>query len=128
MQLTSGDTADCPLGDGTALIMGGSGVPLPPPQELQAAYVDYLEPRGFTGTMQALFTPEGAYPLTGVHTLPLDTSLAQGQQILDSAILSQIAGGHVDAANPVVVVGDSQSALLAGLTMQQLADQGAPQR
>lgn len=30
VQLTSGDSADSLLGDGTALIMGGSGVPTPP--------------------------------------------------------------------------------------------------
>ena len=29
VQLTSGDTADSPLGDGTALILGGSGLETP---------------------------------------------------------------------------------------------------
>jgi hypothetical protein len=29
VQLTNGETADFPLGDGTALVMGGSGFPIP---------------------------------------------------------------------------------------------------
>ena len=62
------------------------------------------------------FTPEGLYPVTGVHTLLVDTSFAQEEQILDFAIQSQIAAGGVDAANPVVVFGWSQSADFSGLT------------
>jgi hypothetical protein len=126
VKLTSGDTADSPLGDGTAFIIGGSGLPMPPPSYVNAADQLYLEPRGFTGTPQALDTPEAFYPITGVHSLPFDTSAAQGQQILDAAILHQIATGHVDAANPVVVFGLSQSSVIASTTMTELAHQGVP--
>ncbi|MGA8544934.1 MAG: PE-PPE domain-containing protein [Mycobacterium sp.] len=124
--LTSGDTADSALGGGTAFVMGGSGLPIPPPSYVEAVDRLYLEPRGFTGTPQALDTPEGLYPVTGVHSLPFDTSAAQGQEILDAAILHQIATGHVDAANPVVVFGLSQSSVIASTTMTELANQGVP--
>ena len=124
VQLTSGDSADSPLGDGVALVMGGSGISIPPEQYLDAADTLYLQPRDFTGTAQALVTPEGLYPATGVHSLT--RSEAEGQQILDSAIQSQIAGGHVDAANPVVVFGWSQSSAISSLTMEQLHNQGVP--
>jgi PE-PPE domain len=124
--LASGDTADSALGDGTAFVIGGSGLPMPPPSYVDAVDQLYLEPRGFTGTPLALDTPEGFYPVTGVHSLPYDTSAAQGQQILDAAILHQIATGHVDAANPVVVFGLSQSTAIASTTMTELANQGVP--
>ena len=105
VQLTSGDAPDSPLGDGTALVMGGSGIPIPPQSYLDAADTLYLQPRDFTGTPQALDTLEGFYPTTGVNSLTAGASEAQGAQILDGAITGQIAGGNVDAANPVVVFG-----------------------
>ena len=126
VQLTGGDTADSALGGGTAFVIGGSGLPTPPPSYVDAVDRLYLEPRGFTGTPQALDTPEGFYPVTGVHSLPYDTSAAEGQQILDAAILHQIASGNVDAANPVVVFGLSQSSGIASTTMTELANQGVP--
>ncbi len=126
VQLISGDSADSLLGDGSALIMGGSGIPIPPESYVDAADTLYLEPRGFTGSPQALDTPEGFYPTTGVNSLTVDASEAQGAQILDGAITGQIAGGNVDAANPVVVFGYSQSSALSSMTMQQLYDQGVP--
>jgi hypothetical protein len=126
VRLTSGDAADSPLGDGIALVMGGSGIPIPPQSYLEAANTLYLQPRDFTGTPQALDTPEGFYPTTGVNSLTADASEAQGAQILDGAITGQIAGGNVDAANPVVVFGYSQSSALSTFTMQQLQAQGVP--
>lgn len=93
VQLTSGDSADSLLGDGTALVMGGSSIPIPPESYVAAADTLYLEPRGFTGSPQALDTPEGFYPTTGVNSLTADASEAQGAKILDSAILGQIGGG-----------------------------------
>ena len=126
VRLTSGDGADSPLGDGTALVMGGSGIPIPPERYVEAADTLYLQPRDFTGTPQALDTPEGFYPTTGVNSLTADASEAQGAQILDGAITGQIAGGNVDAANPVVVFGYSQSSAMSTFTMQQLQAQGVP--
>lgn len=117
---------DAPLGGGTALIMGGSGMPTP-----GQAYADmvnelYLAPLGFTGTTEILSTPEALYPFLGAFTETFDRSAEQGGQILEAAILQQIAGGQVDADNPVVVFGWSQSAVISTMVMQRLADQGVP--
>ncbi len=120
------DTADSPLGDAAALVFGGSGIPIPPPQYVDAAETLYLQPLGFTGTAQSSFTPEGAYPLTGVHSLGAVTSVSQGEQIMVSDIESQIAAGGVSPENPVVVFGYSQSSDIASLTMSELAQQGVP--
>ena len=45
---------------------------------------------------------------------------------MDGAITGQIADGNVDAANPVVVFGYSQSSAMSTFTMQQLQAQGVP--
>ena len=63
------DTADSPLGDGTALVFGPSGVPIPPPQYVDAADTLYLQQLGFTGTAQSSYIPDGLYPLTGIKSL-----------------------------------------------------------
>lgn len=114
------------LGDGTALIMGGSGNPLPAQSYVDAADMLYLQPLGYTGTPQALFTPAGFYPTTGVKSLPAFVSETQGAQILSETVSRQIAGGGVDATNPVVVFGYSQSSALSSLAMARLAEQGVP--
>jgi hypothetical protein len=116
------NTAESPLGDGTALIMGPSGIPIPTQAYADAVDELYLQPRDFTGTTQILATPEGLYPITGVKSLELDPSVDQGRQILDAAIQNQTA----DAANPTVVFGFSQSSTVASQTMQDLADHHVP--
>ena len=120
------DTADSPLGDGTALVFDGSGDPIPPPQYVDAVDALYLQALGFTGTAQSSFVPDGLSPLTGVHSLGLGTSLGQDQQIMVSDIEGQISAGGVSPENPVVVFGYSQSSLAASLIMPQLHDAGVP--
>ena len=126
VRLTSGDTADSPLGDGTAFILGGSGLETPGQPYADIVDTEYLAPRDFTGTTQIVTTPEALYPFLGPFTETFDDSEAQGQQILDTAILNQIAGGNVDAANPVDVFGYSQSAVIGSLLMPELASQNVP--
>lgn len=126
IQLVDVDTAASPLGDGIALVFDGSGDPIPPPQSVDAAVELYLQPLGFTGTAQSAFIPDGLYPLTGIKSLELGPSLAQGQQMMASDIEARIAAGGVSAENPVVVFGYSQSAAVASLTMSQLAHDGVP--
>jgi hypothetical protein len=120
------DTAESPLGDGTALVFDGSGGSIPTPQYVDAVDTLYLQPLGFTGTAESSFIPDGLYPLTGVKSLELGTSLGQDQQIMVSDIEGQIAAGGVSPENPVVVFSYSQSADAASLTMSQLAQQGVP--
>jgi hypothetical protein len=126
VKLISGDTADSPLGDGTALILGGSGLPTPGQPYADVVVADYLAPRDFTGATQIVTTPEGLYPFLGPFGETFDDSEAQGQQDLDTAILNQIAGGQVDAANPVDVFGYSQSSVISSLLMPELASQNVP--
>jgi hypothetical protein len=83
----------------------------PPAPDLQVRAVRL----SFDGTTQVLYTPEGLYPFTGVKSLPFDTSEDQDAQALYGAIMNQIDGGHVDAANPVVVFGWSPLVDLVGL-------------
>jgi hypothetical protein len=120
------DTADSPLGDGTALVFGPSGVPIPPPQYVDAADTLYLQQLGFTGTSQSSYIPDGFYPFTGVKSLGAVTSLGQDQQIMVSDIEGQIAAGGVSPENPVVVFSWSQSSDAASQIMSELAQQGVP--
>jgi PE-PPE domain len=110
------------FGADTALIMGPSGVPTPPQSYVDAAENLYLVPKGYGAyTPQALDTPEQWYPITGVNSLPIDTSIAQGVTILNGAINQQIAAG-----NHVVVFGYSQSSVVASQEMAQLASSSNP--
>jgi hypothetical protein len=100
-----------------AIVIGGSGNPIP-----NQTYVDgvlkWATQGGFTwpaANVQALFTPEGLYPLTGVRSLPLDISVNQGVEILDQAIKQQIATN-----GSVLVQGYSQSAIISSLEMRNL--------
>jgi hypothetical protein len=115
VRLASTD-ADSPLGDGTALLMGGTSIPQPSQLYLDAANTLYLQQRGFDGTLQSLFTPENAS----------STSAARGDQILDSTILQEFNSGDLSAQNPLVVFGYSQSASISTEVMRELAGQGVP--
>lgn len=90
------------------LIMGPSGVPIPS-QGYGDVVMAYYIPDATQGTQQLLFTPEGLYPITGVKSLPLDTSTDQGVQILSDALSS------LPAQTKVTVFGYSQSAIISSL-------------
>ena len=116
--------AQTTLLDTESWIMGGSGLPIPPPQYLIALTERYVDPAvpKFAGqptfpvdATNALFTPEGLYPITGVKTLPLDTSVEQGATILFHTILEEIGRG-----NDLVVTGYSQSGVINGVVMDKL--------
>jgi hypothetical protein len=75
-------------------VMGGTGLPIP-----DQDYIDYVQALCFppaavfngqptfpNADPQGLITPEEFYPLTGVKSLPLDTSVSQGVTILNDAI------------------------------------------
>ena len=119
------DTADSPLGDGTALVFGGTLLPTPPEQYVDAADTLYLQQLGFTGTAESSYTPEGSSALDP-NTIGYGTSLGQDQSIMVFDIESQIAGGGVSAENPVVIFGYSQSSEASSLLMQQLQADGVP--
>jgi hypothetical protein len=125
IQLIDVDTAESPLGGGTALVYGGSLLPTPPEQYVDAADTLYLQQLGFTGTAQSSYTPEGSSALDP-STLGYGTSVGQDEQIMVSDIESQIAGGGVSPENPVVVFGYSQSSEASSLLMSQLQADGVP--
>ena len=106
-----------------ALILGPSGFPVPPSTYLNAVnrlYVQFLDPGAIP---VPLTTPEGLYPITGINTLTINNSVAQGVATLNNAILQQIAAGnHVD------VYGYSQSSTISSLLMSQLAAEHVPSR
>ncbi|MBX9639469.1 MAG: PPE family protein, partial [Mycobacteriaceae bacterium] len=102
--------ASTPVAQTVALVMGGSGIPIPPPRYVQLANDLYIS-RSFPGVPALpLFTPEGLYPVVAVKNLTFDLSVAQGVIILESTIRNQIAAG-----NNVAVFGFSQSATISSL-------------
>lgn len=111
--------ADTSLLASTALVMGGSGIPTPPSSYVDAVDDLYLKPLGFDGHAISLATPEWAS-----HW---DASVSQGVEDLVNAVHTQMATGDVDAADPLWIFGYSQSAVVASIAMQQLADEGIAQ-
>ncbi len=114
IQLTSGQNI--------AFIIGGSGDPIPGSDYVNTNNELYIQPLFPGYTPQALYTPEGNYALyTGVKSLTLDESEAQGVTILKNAIEQQVAAG-----NHVAVLGDSQSSTISSMTMSELAADKVP--
>lgn len=103
----------------TAIIMGGTGSPIPTPSYVNAITTLFIDPVVSNPVVKALVTPEELYPITGVKSLPFQTSVQLGLQILDGAIWEQI-----NAGNHVTVFGYSQSAVIASLEMQHLISLG----
>ncbi|OBG46006.1 PE family protein [Mycobacterium alsense] len=94
--------------------IGGTGVPIPSNTFVANANSLYVRS---TGALAKLFTPEQLYPITGVRSLTLNASVAQGVTILDNALYEAI---HVQGQT-VTVFGISQSAIISSLEMQNLA-------
>ncbi len=110
-----GGAGAVPAATAVGLYIGGSGTPVPSPSYLAGVgnWVAKSFP-GLTVNAQPLFTPEGLYPLTGVKSLPLNTSVSEGVSILESAITQQLA------TNNVTVLGYSQSAIISSLVMRDM--------
>ena len=119
-------SVDVALRDTESWIMGPSGFPIPPPWSLPAItdrFVDPPQPH-FAGqpqfpvdAMNALFTPEGLYPIIAVKNLQFDQSVAQGLTILNATIDKQLGDG-----TNLVVVGYSQSSTIGALEMRNLLE------
>ncbi|HEU0190151.1 MAG TPA: PE-PPE domain-containing protein [Mycobacterium sp.] len=113
-----------PLGDGAALLLGGSGYPVPSQGYMQAFDTNFLQPLGYTGTnLVPLTTPESLYPFVppGPFAATLNSSMATGEQIIEKEIASQIASGNVSPDHPLVITGYSQSSIMDATLMAQLA-------
>ncbi|HET9874279.1 MAG TPA: PE-PPE domain-containing protein [Mycobacterium sp.] len=108
--------------ENVAFIVGGSGDPIPDQDYVDTNNSLYVQPNFPGYDPQALYTPEGNYALyTGVKSLTLDKSEAQGVQILDNAVRAHLDG---NPANHVAVLGDSQSSTISSMVMPLLHDQG----
>ncbi|WP_119184907.1 PE family protein [Mycobacterium decipiens] len=103
----------------TALVMGGTGQTIPAPSYVNSVNNLFIQPIQPGAILQALVTPEQLYPITGVKSMPFQTSVQLGLSILDTAIWEQI-----NAGNHVTVLGYSQSAVIASLEMQHLISLG----
>ncbi|PJE06783.1 PE-PPE domain-containing protein [Mycobacterium sp.] len=104
----------------TAVFIGPTGVPIPPPEYATLANLLYVHANNPNQALPILYTPEELYPITGVKSLTLNQSVSEGLTILGNYVQNQIANG------PVTVFGYSQSAIISSLYMQQLAAQGFP--
>jgi hypothetical protein len=109
------------------LFMGGSGNPIP-----NATYINGVlnwVNQNFAVTMSnalPLFTPEGLYPVTGVKTLPVNTSVSEGITILQTAINQQLFPTSGTGAPSVAVLGYSQSSVISSLVMQNILSGNYP--
>ncbi|KAA1249791.1 PE-PPE domain-containing protein [Mycobacterium simiae] len=108
-----------------ALIMTGSGTPIPTP-EYMASVRPFINANFMvTGASLPLNTPEGLYPLTQVKDLPLNQSVNLGVQMLHNALFGP-QGLITAQGQNVAVLGYSQSAVLSSIEMRNLAAAGSP--
>jgi hypothetical protein len=107
-----------PISAELSLFVGPTGVPTPNQTYVTNANNLYVRS---TNALQALFTPEELYPLTGVKSMTLNRSVSEGLTILNSAVTQQLQS----PSNTLTVFGYSQSAIIASLEMQKLAAMGA---
>ena len=107
-----------PINAELSLFLGPTGNPTPDKTYVTNANNLYVRS---TNALQALFTPEELYPLTGVKSMTLNSSVVEGINILNSAITQQLQS----PSNTLTVFGYSQSAIIASLEMQKLAALGA---
>ena len=93
------------------MILGPSGVPIPSTRYVNTVMDYFVLPNSPEGaeTPQVVFTPEGLYPITGVNSLTLNTSVDQGMKIL-SDTLELLPDGTT-----TTVFGYSQSAIIGSL-------------
>ncbi len=103
----------------TTLFLGPTGVPLPSVEYVARANELYVRS---LNALQTLYTPENLYPITGVKSMTLNQSVAEGLTIMDNAIQTQLA----IPGNTLTIFGYSQSAIIASLEMQKLAAMGSP--
>ena len=98
-----------------AYIVGPSGIPIPNQNYINVAMGWYLQPNspGTVFTPQVIFTPEGAYPITGVKQLPIDPSSQEGLTEVRETIEATLQ--VLQPKTPISYFGYSQSAIISSL-------------
>lgn len=104
------------------VVLGPSGVPIPSTSYVDNVITFYVGPNSPDGTLtpQVVFTPEGLYPITGVESLPLNTSVDQGLTILSNTL------ALLPNATPTTVFGYSQSAIIGSLLQSGYVPPNSP--
>jgi PE-PPE domain/PE family len=120
--LTTAAPTVVPLPNTVTLVLGASGLPIPPQAYIVGIPPLYIDRFFGAGTNIGIDTPEGLYPLTGINNLTFNVSVSQGLTILNNAIQTAVASGNTT----VNVFGYSQSAAIASLEMQMLNPTNTP--
>ena len=106
------------LGDGVALILGPGGSPTVPDAYMSTVDQLYLEPLGFTGTTVAV-----PHDYADLFNSRIDLENAA----LVAAVNAQMATGDVSPADPLVIMGYSESATAStGPTTRRHPDPPSP--
>lgn len=105
----------------TALVMGPTGIPTPGQGYLDAVDRIYLDPLGFSGSTQALYTPEDSGNT--------DEGLAADALYLENAVDERWDGGNgtLSPEDPIWIFGYSQSTAAAALAAEHFQAEGIPQ-
>jgi PE-PPE domain/PE family len=106
------------------LVLGASGLPIPPPDYVAGIPPLYIDPFFGAGTNIGINTPEGLYPLTGIKDLTFDISVARGLTALNNAVQQYATLGGT--ANTINIFGYSQSAAIVSQEMQALNPTNTP--
>lgn len=123
---TSIPPLNVPSNSSVALIVGGTTFPLPDGKYVSSIMANFLDNPTLSpllgATGQAIYTPEQFWPVTPqLGNLTLGQSVAQGVQLLNTAINTELAAG-----NKVVVYGTSQSSLIATNEIRNLMAMANP--
>ncbi len=115
-----------PQNGSVALVVGGTTFPLPNAQYVSSIMTDFLNNPALsplTGALgQSIYTPEQFWPFTPqLGNLTLGQSVAQGVQLLNNAINTELSAG-----NKVIVYGTSQSSLVATNEIRNLMAMANP--
>ena len=108
-----------------ALIMTGTDMHSVESAWMDLAVDEYITPTlGGHYTAIPVTTPEEFWPFGGVWDETIDDSIAEGISVIGIAVTDALAGtaGSGDARAQVVVFGYSQSAIIAALFKQRLAE------
>jgi PE-PPE domain len=123
---TAGANSDFLSGSTHALILGPTGISTPDAAYISDAENLYLYPNGYDGTTATTL------PLTTPETNDFNTSVPQGETILENAILADYNAGDMgcDASgvcsDPLTIFTYSQSSAVASLAEPQIAADGVP--
>ncbi len=115
-----------PQNGSVALVVGGTTFPLPNAQYVSSIMANFLDNptlSPLTGALgQSIYTPEQFWPVTPqLGNLTLGQSVAQGVQLLNNAINTELSAG-----NKVTVYGTSQSSLVATNEIRNLMAMANP--